>query len=223
MELFLLAGQSNMSGFGDLKAVSPISNERIFSVKEGVATVAKEPLHSEHIRCGVGLAMSFAQAFVTHFPTRSIGLIPTAFSGSSISRWQPDSGDLFGNAIEQCMKALPLGRLSGILWHQGEADATSLKDAQIHQKRLATTLLAFRKQFGEVPFIAGGLGDFLKVHPEFPYANSIDEGIAQLIQQKIHCAYVSATDLTDIGDGVHFDATSLRIFGKRYFDAFLHR
>ena len=53
-----------------------------------------------------------------------IGLIPCAVGGTRIDRWM-ESGDLWSNAVKRAKIALKSGKLKGILWHQGESDATS--------------------------------------------------------------------------------------------------
>lgn len=220
MHLFLLAGQSNMSGFGNIADVPPIIDERIFVIKKGQKEKAIEPLHQEHRFCGIGLAMTFATAYLAQYPTVNIGFIPTAFAGSNIEWWQPNHGDLFQNAIEETQKALKWGSLKGILWHQGEANAFEETVALNHAIQLKNTLYGFRAVFGDIPFVAGALGDFLAHFPELPCYQQVNQGIEGLMQKESRCAFVKATGLMDIGDNLHFNATSLRQFGKRYFEAF---
>jgi Carbohydrate esterase, sialic acid-specific acetylesterase len=44
---------------------------------------------------------------------------------------------------------------------------------------------------------------------------------AMIARRLPHCALVTAEELKDMGDSLHFDAVSLRLFGKRYAAAWL--
>jgi hypothetical protein len=75
---------------------------------------------------------------------------------------------------------------------------------------------------GDVPFVAGMLGDFLSTaskdgKPSFwPLVN---EQLATLPKTRTKTAIVESTGLKHKGDGVHFDTPSLREFGQRYAEA----
>jgi arylsulfatase A-like enzyme len=77
---------------------------------------------------------------------------------------------------------------------------------------------------GEVPFVAGELGEFLRREtkagqPSFwPIVN---EQINALPKHVRHAAAVSSQGLKHKGDEVHFDSAGLREFGRRYAAAML--
>lgn len=72
---------------------------------------------------------------------------------------------------------------------------------------------------GEVPFVAGKLGEFLQRESKdgkpshWPLVN---EQIAALPKSVPHSAAVESTGLQHKGDGVHFNSPSLGEFGQRY-------
>jgi hypothetical protein len=66
-----------------------------------------------------------------------------------------------------------------------------------------------------VPVVIGELGRFRTASQEFNAA------LPKVAQGVPRCAMVTAENLTDRGDKLHFDAKSQRIFGKRYAAAFL--
>jgi hypothetical protein len=74
-----------------------------------------------------------------------------------------------------------------------------------------------------VPFLVGGLGDFLKYYVDptnlknYPYVNEALKSTASHIN---NVGFVSAEGLTPNGDNLHFNAKSLREFGIRYFDEY---
>ena len=59
--VFILLGQSNMVGQGDLSEVTKISNSRIYSFNNNCWDIVQEPLHKDSQKAGIGLAMSFAE------------------------------------------------------------------------------------------------------------------------------------------------------------------
>src|SRR5690349_3264118 len=88
--VFILAGQSNMAGRGQVEPADTIPNERIFTINQkGEVITAKEPLHFyEPNNTGLGSGLAFAKTLINQVPDSvSILLIPTAVGGSSISQW----------------------------------------------------------------------------------------------------------------------------------------
>ncbi len=116
------------------------------------------------------------------------------------------------------------GTLKGILWHQGEGDSGKEETARNYGARLSQMIADLRADLGvgEVPFVAGKLGEFLSPttkdgKPSFwPVVN---EQLAAIPQTVPKTAIVDSTGLKHKGDGVHFDTPSLREFGKRYAEA----
>jgi hypothetical protein len=113
------------------------------------------------------------------------------------------------------------GTLKGILWHQGEADSGKEDTARNYGARLAQMVKDLRTDLGagEIPFVAGKLGEYLAREsktgtPSFwPVVN---EQIAALPSLVPHAAVADSTGLKPKSDNVHFDTPSLREFGKRY-------
>ena len=118
--LFVLAGQSNMSGRGTLTATNRVPHDRVLVMsKDGTWREAVEPFHWEKPRaCGAGLAASFARAYADAHPGVTVGLVPVAYGGSPISRWQPGAVH-YTNAVHYAKLAMKDGVIKGVLWHQG--------------------------------------------------------------------------------------------------------
>ncbi|MBL7978638.1 MAG: sialate O-acetylesterase [Bacteroidetes Order II. Incertae sedis bacterium] len=218
--LFLLIGQSNMAGFGPLQQVKPIRDPRIEVFRNGTFIEATEPLHQDHNRNGIGLGMSFAKVLADHWVTDRIGLIPCAVSGTAIRRWAPGA-DLYQRALRKTQQALPFGTLRGVLWLQGEADAATKKTTQNHSLLFEKMVHHLRGDLGDahLPFLSGGLGDFLA---HFPPCRRFD----LINQQYQHAAltdyaFVPSVGLKHMGDGVHFDSPSLRTLGERFAQSYL--
>lgn len=222
MHLFLLIGQSNMAGFGNLAEVPMIQNERIRMFREEEWQQAVEPLHNEHPRDGIGLGMRFAECVANATPDIEIGLIPAAVSGTSINRWIPD-GDLYQRALEMAISALKAGTLKAILWLQGENDSANEAAAISHYPKFVQMVRQFRNDLHaeNVPFLAATIADFLPKHGEFAFSHLINEGYQQAHDDIAHFHLIDASGLKHCGDFVHFDSASLRTIGERFAEAYL--
>ncbi len=220
--LYLLIGQSNMAGRGKLSPDYAVPNDRILMfTQENNWAPAVEPLHFDKPKvAGAGLGMSFARAMADAAPGVTIGLIPCAVGGTPLERWSK-GGDLYAQALERARLAMKDGILKGILWHQGEADSGSETKARTYGERLAKMVSDLRADLGvgDVPFVAGKLGEFLKRETKSgtpSYWPLVNEQIASLPKRVPYAAVAESQGLNHKGDGVHFDTPALREFGKRY-------
>ena len=224
LHLYLLIGQSNMAGRGAVGEQDKTPSPRVLKfTKENAWAPATDPLHFDKPIAGVGLGSSFGRAMATASPDATIGLIPCAVGGTPLERWSK-GGDLYLQALARAKLALKDGTLKGILWHQGESDSGNERTATTYGERLAQMVKDLRADLGagEVPFVAGKLGEFLKREDKegkpalWPKVN---EQIGALPKSVPNTASVESTGLKHKGDSVHFDTPSLHEFGQRYAEA----
>lgn len=226
MKSVLLIGQSNMAGRGFLSEVTPIYNENIFMLRNGRWQMMTEPIHFDRSVAGAGLAASFAQAWCNENKNEQIGLIPCAEGGSSIDEWNKE-GALFRHAVSETKFAMENSELIAILWHQGESDAHSEKYKYYYQK-LNDLVHSIRNELRalEIPFIIGGLGDYLgrsgfgKSCTEY---DLINKELCKYTENNKNCYFVTGEKLYSNPDGIHINAESQRRFGIRYFKAYQTR
>jgi hypothetical protein len=233
MKVFLLAGQSNMQGFGLIEGYPVLRDERIFNLATGQAEIAVEPLHHWHEHpympegIGLGLAMPFALEVLKAFPEIHIGFIPSAIGGSSLDEWMPGNPH-FERAVglyERAKQQNPEIELAGILWHQGEADAGSPETAQSYGERFRQMVAGLRDrlQAPEAPVIAGETcrvpeGSVTSYSQWRPVVTAqTQEAIGKLP----NAAFVTSEGLTGHDGYTHFDTLSIREFGLRYAKAYL--
>jgi hypothetical protein len=160
LQLFLLAGQSNMAGRGAVEETDRVPIPGVYTLNKELAWVpAVDPLHFDRPeRIGVGIGRSFARTLLDAYPNTTIGLIPAAMGGSSLAQWSPD-GELFADAVRRAKAAQKSGVLRGILWHQGESDSQKEGDAQSYRERWTAMITALREQLGtpDAPVVVGQL------------------------------------------------------------------
>lgn len=222
--LYLLIGQSNMAGRGTLPEPPADAHPRVLKfTADQTWAPATDPLHFDKPIAGVGLGTSFAADLADADPQVTIGLIPCAVGGTPLARWEK-GGDLYLQAVERTQAAMRDGLLRGILWHQGESDASAEETASSYNQRLTKMVGDLRKQLGAptAPFIAGELGRFLKPVTktgEPSYWPTVNEQINLLPGSLPHAAVVSSEGLNHKGDDVHFDTPALEELGRRYAQA----
>ena len=209
MQSVLLLGQSNMVGQGDVLTVDPISDDRIFMMRDGRWVKMQEPLHTNSYLCGIGLGASFAKAFVETFDTQ-LGLIPAAKGATTLEMWAV-GGDLYNEAVRRAKIALETSEICAILWHQGEGNQYDTEYAEKLQVILDSMIAELGIDPDKIIIVTGELygtkGN--EVHtPELVALghNYTNYGIAM------------SDGLTLMSDKTHFDAPSLRVFGYRYFN-----
>jgi hypothetical protein len=224
--VFILAGQSNMSGRGLVEPQDTIPSERVFTInRNGEIILAKEPLHFyEPTMKGLGCGLSFGKAIVEHVPANvSVLLIPTAIGGSSISQWLGDSlyrnVHLMSNFREKVALAKKYGNIKGILWHQGESDANP-KNALLYKERLTLLFSEFRKTAANkrLPILIGELGSYSKNIENW---KKINEQIRLYASADRNASVISTADFKDKGDGTHFNSEGQRTLGKRFATEYL--
>ncbi|WP_400245350.1 sialate O-acetylesterase [Niallia sp. JL1B1071] len=220
---FLMIGQSNMAGRGFIHEVPPIYNERIQMLRNGRWQMMTEPVNYDRPVSGISMVGSFAEAWSRENQDDRIGLIPCAEGGSTLDEWAIDQ-PLFRHAITEAKFAMENSELTGILWHQGESDSMN-GNYKVYYNKLFSIVEALRVELNapDLPFIIGGLGDFLgkkgfgKYSTEYSFIN---QELQKFAFAQDNCYFVTAEGLTSNPDGIHIDAISQRKFGLRYFEAF---
>ncbi len=224
--VFLLAGQSNMAGRGLVEPQDTIPSERIFTInKKNEIIVAKEPLHFyEPVLTGLDCGLSFGKELLNHVPEGiSILLLPTAVGGSSISQWLGDANyrdvQLFSNFIEKAKIGNESGIIKGILWHQGETDASNPEDRRLYKDRLLQLTKKFRQTVGDesLPILFGALGSYSATNENW---QAINKQIEEYVSTDRFAALIKTSDLKHKGDNVHFNAKGQRTLGKRFARAY---
>ena len=215
LDIYLLIGQSNMAGRATIESQDLDTLNNVFlykGINGNVWEKAANPLNKyssirkalsmQKLNPGYTFAHEMAQS-----SDKQIGLVVNAKGGTSIDQWAPGS-EFYKEAVECSKSAIKFGSLKGILWHQGETDASRY---QSYMPKLLDLIRALRKDFGmpDLPFIAGQLSS------DKPHREGFNDMILEL-PAKIKNTAVIKTNRTSTIDSTHFDAASQRLLGKRY-------
>lgn len=227
LDLYLLMGQSNMKGRGNMPD-EPLRDPQIVMMHKGTDKwfLARHPLHltgdpvtfEGHDNAGVGPGLAFGQALAQANPDTRIGLIPCAVGGTRIGLWQPGARR-FEDTIRRARLALDSGpkgktRIMGTIWLQGEADSRADRVGE-YADALNTMIDGLRKELEEpdLPFVASTI---LELREDIELRKSINEILLSLPTRRDHTACVDARDLNGhIGDMVHIDTPSQDEIGRR--------
>lgn len=220
----LLIGQSNMGGRGFKSEVEPIVNDKILVARNGRWRKMYVPVNPDRVTSGINLAESFADLYAKDKDVE-VGIIPCADGGSSLDQWAV-GGLLFDHACYMAKLAQRTSTIAAVLWHQGESDC-GLADFPRYERKFLKILDGFRDRLDlhDVPFILGGLGDFLVDFPgsrvfgdNYIYVNA---ALRRVAEKRERVGFVSAEGLGANPDNMHFSAAALREFGVRYYHEFL--
>jgi hypothetical protein len=222
--LYLLIGQSNMAGRGEVGAEDTEIHPRVYALdRSNQWAPASDPIHFDKPIAAVGPGLTFGKvmADLEPRPAVRVGLIPCAAGGSPITAWRPGvyweqtDSQPYGDALTRTRIAQQSGVLKGILWHQGESDSNE-NDATRYLDRLEALIARLRSELGapDVPFVAATLGDF--VVSRNVWAQVVNDALCKLPQRVDRTACVEATGLDHNGDNLHFDAASAHELGRRY-------
>lgn len=223
---FLMVGQSNMSGRGDIGEVEPIDNDNCVMFRMGKWQPMTEPINIDksakaEFAPGIGLAASFADELQKH-TGKKIGLIPCAQGGSKIEQWAPGEA-LYDNAVFTAKIALRKAKLGGIIWHQGESNCRN-SDTNGYREKFLAVMNSMRRELEAeaLPLVLGEIsectGERWRLSDWTGKFNAILRDAARELPL---CAVASQEGLTLRPDGIHFNSASCRELGCRYFEKYI--
>ncbi len=239
-DLWLLAGQSNMQGYGYMPALTPTQPLIHNFYMDNRWDIAEEPLHNllqaaapvhggnpaypepRITLRGVGPGLAFAAAMLeaTGVPQ---GTIACAHGGTSMDQWSPQLKKMGGNSLygALCERLKQLGgRVAGVLWYQGCNDAGKETDVQSYEAKTRRLFAAFRRDARdpELPIVFAQLASLVQKESNGGFWNRVRNA-----QYRIGCSMkrvvcVPTIDL-ELDDTIHLSARSQQILGRRMADA----
>ncbi len=242
LALFVMAGQSNISGRGRVTrgAANPFGEHVFVFANDYRWRKASVPVDapdgqvdfiSLDPKPGLGPGPTVAAEWLKANPGRSLGLIPCARGSSVIAQWQPSLSEdsLYGSCLKRIRAASLMGKVEGVLFFQGEWDALKPEAMQgvfrgtvDHTKwarRFTGYVRGMRRDLGKprLPVVFAQLGD----HGD--PAKYVNWSKIQAIQAGIRLPKVAMIQTAGLPlrDKVHFNAESQREIGRRFARAYL--
>lgn len=223
LDLYLLIGQSNMSGRGTVEPQDLKEHSRVWTLnKENQWVPAQSPIHFDKKMAGVGPGRSFGIAMAEHSGTAKVGLIPCAVGGTSIRIWQPGGFDKktevhpYDDMLKRVKVAMQSGTVKGVIWHQGEADG-KMGERGRYEPALIELIERVRTECDDpdLPFVIGQLGQF-EGRPWSEGRKKVDAAQRAVSEKTPNVGFVSSDGLKDKGDQTHFSAEAARELGNRF-------
>lgn len=229
LHLFLLIGQSNMSGHGVMPSVRKIDpmawnigdDYRWRPVQEPndhQTAYPTDPVNYD-ATATYGPTLPFTLHMHTYAPDYPIGVITCARGGSSMLRWQYSIDDqtLYGACLKRTYAAQLYGRVAGAIIFQGEAETeVGLEDqANAWGANFTQLLASLRAQYGDIPVV------FAQIGMNAPLTKYPNQNIVRAQQESIdlqNTAMIYTDDLATQSDGVHFTSNSYNQIGCRFAD-----
>lgn len=227
--VYILAGQSNMSGRGVMDELSqddwvPDARIRLYG-NDGQWRTALDPLDDAHgqidaistdKQAGVGPGLFFARASLKLDPN-PIALLTCAKGRTSIDQWtsSAERTTLYGSCLARVREVG--GRPRGMLWYQGESDAQkSPADAVRWAAKFEEMARTFRADLNmaDLPIVIVQLAD----HPRSNAARYPAWDVIQAQQSRppLPCtATVSAKGLPRNPDDLHLTTAAQRKLGPK--------
>jgi hypothetical protein len=239
LSLFILAGQSNIAGRGEVPKSGQNANARVFVFGNDYHwRIAVEPIDdpsnqvdkvSEDPDAGFSPALAFATSLLERRPDMVIGLIPCARGGSSIYQWRRSLSEntLYGSCLKRVRAASTMGKVAGVLFFQGEADAIApelYQESALFPNEWGDRFMVFvnnwRNDLGlpELPVVFAQIGS--NTEPDV-FTNWAVVKEQQRSVEMPFCVMITTDDLA-LKDAVHFTPESYQIIGQRFAEAYLN-
>ena len=218
----MLAGQSNMIGYG------PVGAELAPEWRRGPANVRIHkgegwgPMATGE--GGFGPEVGFGHAMAAARPGTEFLLIKPLFGlGSLWEDWRPPGtgrgpeGPHYRALMDMVALALadePLGKIAGMLWMQGEADAHfDLVRAENYEANLAVFIASVRKDLAaDMAFVIGQLA----ATPVWAYHAIVREAQVKVAAATGRTAVFDTDDLPLCDDRMHYNTAGSLELGRRF-------
>lgn len=213
LDIFILAGQSNMEGDGELSPHIHFDNlNRIYLFDEQYKW---KPAHGI-LKSKFGPSISFASTILeTHKNTTAVGIVNVARGGTGLKEWTKNYADnsLYQTTIKRALAASTQGQIKGLLFFQGEKDAD--RDSTGHYQDWHIVFEDFvediRNDLGleQLPVVYAQIGK-----GDHPLWNEVKNS-----QKKVRVPFSGMIQVDDLDyreGSIHFNSEGYIEIGKRF-------
>jgi len=236
--VYFLGGQSNGNGRGDAAQLTePLASPQLdvpfywhrtqttsnvghltedawISLAPGSGHGTTSPVYAKEF----GSELSFGRTMADADPSVNIALIKYTHGGTNLHTQWSASGTMYASFLATAQAGLAAltsaghtYELGGMIWHQGEADAGTLTNANAYEANLNDLISRVRQDvFGgaKAPFIIGSLSNSQNASIETPGSSwyVLRQAQESVAQNGIHVGFVNTDGYsTRPDDAIHFD------------------
>lgn len=238
VDVYLLAGQSNMDGRGktaelDAALKEPLKDVPIWYRQPLGDSGGFQPLapgfsippgHKGGLPGPTfGIELSFARVLLAKEPKQRIAFIKGSRGGTTIEQWGPgqpgkpeSQGECYKLYVDTIAKAIAALKAEGhtptiraLLWHQGESN--SKDTAEVYQAKLEKFIARIREDVGnpDLPVLVGEVID----NGQRDGVRAAQKAIPSVVKNTV---FVTCDGLTSSDKGTHYDTKSVIEFGQRF-------
>jgi len=237
VDVYLLAGQSNMDGGGLVSGLAPslqISQDDVRLFWSGWWQWRGLVPASYWGGAYFGPEVTFGRRLADADPTQDVVLIKHAVSGTDLAQcWYPGespddgtAGDCYAGfkvTVDAALAALEAEgqafRIAGMAWMQGESDASYEAWALAYQQNLTHLIYRVREDFSAptMPFSMGRID----CAAHCAYRDIVRAAQDAVADGSETVTAVETADLPQVADLLHFDASGMRTLGHRLAESIL--
>ncbi len=230
-KVFILAGQSNMAGFGNVRELPQElrvwpENVSLFTLKQGLRLKDDSPFGPE---------LTFAHTPADQQPNENHLLIKYAVGSTSMATWSPEwdsdltertnekhYGSLYRHLVGLTKTILnpESDEIEGVLWMQGERDAKFPDLADQYKECFRHLIGKLRIDLGTpgLPFVYG------QINPpadQFTSTETVRKAQVDLSKTVERVQMVHTDDLAKLPDQLHYSTAGQIELGRRFGTAML--
>jgi hypothetical protein len=236
VDVYLLGGQSNMSGIGEVASIPPslrIAQDDVWIYSSWQPSWTGLVTASEYGEAYFGPEVTFGRA-LGDLTERPVGLIKHSVGGTDLAvYWHPGESDTdsdMGPGYSTWLTTVRAGlaaleasgevpRIAGMIWMQGESDAITLSMAQAYEDNLRHLIDRVREDVGEpaLPFALG----LIDCVPCGSGRDQVREAQQIVADGDAQVFALETEDLQMWTDQVHYNGPGMRILGSRFAQALM--
>lgn len=217
--IYLMAGQSNMMGFGKTHHLPPTFRKTPSNVTFYYQGRPRKLAQYSHF----GPEVTFAHHVARAFPNDQHIIVKFAATGSHIGQWMPGQ-PLYQGMLRQLGFSIEEKNpdIAAVVWMQGESDALNKARASQYSNNLKRFITSLRKDL-KSPHSLFIMGEINPLGKDFPLVKSIQSSQRQVRSQVRNILLTPANDLGKIFDNIHYSAQGQMELGKRFANAYISR
>jgi hypothetical protein len=233
MALIVVAGQSNALGWVEASSLpahlqGPLGYAAIWNPTRQAFEALQAGVNTGNAQqpTAVGPEVQFAYAWSLSHPGETLFIVKVAQSSTGLAEdplkddWSPRSGELFATASQQVAAARQASGepVSGVLWMQGEEDASTPAKALSYEANLAELFARMRTDWGGLDTaIVFGRVD---AHAGLPYAGPVRQAQAAIDLADGAAVMIDTDSFPLQGDKLHFNAAGQIALGEAMWRAY---
>ncbi len=242
-KVFILSGQSNMSGGGDVNGMTIDIDEAVSSKvriwdasgymrnKDYAMTwMSLKELQSKKAADNqnkIGPEFGFAKAMSETFPADQLYFIKVARGGKAIAEFLPhEKGKsneytvLMSNLDNALAKIEGEYEIAGVIWMQGESDTKEEKTAMAYEENLTRLISILRTETKnpDLPVVVGRLSIHILESPKFSFDHTkiVQKGQEAVAKKVPNVSIINSDALSLRDDFTHFNGPGQVALGEMF-------